>query len=154
MKRSFLIALFALILTACSRSSDDLNPRVDVDPSKIEFKLDGSLKTYFQVNAGVVRTQSTGMYTFVGTKATTGDNIFTLAIQCDSLRAGTYNVSTVTFREGSVVATNVNTSISVTITSNVNGLINGTFHGSLYNHSTSTNSTVLSGEIDNIQLRY
>lgn len=145
-----------LVLASCSKPNDLARPNA-VNESKIEFSLDGSQKTYVDVSAGVAHVTGVNVYSFVGTKNPTNDNIFNLSFPADSLRPGSYNVKTgvVSFREGTVIATNVSsTDFIVTITSNVNGLVNGSFSGTLFNHSTQKNSTCVHGLIQNIQLRY
>lgn len=146
----------ALLLASCSKPNDLARPNSD-DQSKLEFTLDGSLKTYVDVSAGVARVTGVNVYSFVGTKTPTNDNIFNLSFLTDSLRPGSYSVTTgvVSFREGTVIATNASSSdFVVTITSNKNGLINGSFSGTLFNHTTQKNSTCVHGLIQNIQLRY
>lgn len=153
----FLIAI-AFTFASCSKQSSDL--AVDPGPnpeSKIEFKFDGSLKQYFTVSAGVAHVTGVNVYSFVGVKNPTNDNIFQLIFMTDSLRPGTYNVNTgiVAFREVNTVATNISsTDFTVTITSNVNGLVNGSFKGTVFNQTASHNSTILEGLIQNIQLIY
>jgi hypothetical protein len=155
---STIAALFftIVLVTSCSKPNDIARPMSGND-SKLEFSLDGSLKTYVDVSAGVAKVTGVNVYSFVGTKAPSQANIFTLSFITDSLRVGSYSVTTgvVSFREGNTVATNVSsTDFIVKITSNVNGLINGTFSGTLYNHTTQKNSTCIQGKIENIQLRY
>jgi hypothetical protein len=145
----------AFLLFSCSKPADEMARPASDNESKIEFSLDGSQKTYIDVNAGVTRVTGVNVYSFVGTKVPTNENIFTISFPAVSLNAGTYNVKTgvVSFREGGVVATNVSSvDFVVTITSNVNGLVNGSFSGTLYNHSTQKNSTCVQGLIQNIQL--
>lgn len=147
--------MIAFLLFSCSKPNDLARPASDTE-SKIEFSLDGSQKTYVDVNAGVTRVTGVNVYSFVGTKNPTNENIFTISFPAANLVAGSYNVKTgvVSFREGSIVATNVSSvDFVVTITSNVNGLVNGSFSGTLYNHSTQKNSTCVKGLIQNIQLR-
>lgn len=156
MKKIFFFLSALIVLASCSKPNDIARPGA-AEQSMIEFKLDGSLKTYYDVNAGVDHITGTNVYSFVGTKAPTGTNIFMLSFVTDSLRAGTYNVNTgvVSFREAGVIATNVSsTDFTVTITSNVHGLINGSFSGTLYNHTTGQNSLVVQGRIENIQIIY
>jgi|SRR3972149_5469332 len=158
MKHLFFLIAVVLTLASCSKNAErDL---AAVDPgqdSKIEFKFDGNLKQYFTVSAGVAHVTGVNVYSFVGVKNPTNDNIFQLVFMTDSLRPGTYNVNTgiVAFREANTVATNISsTDFTVTITSNVNGLVNGSFKGTVYNQTASHNSTILEGLIQNIQLIY
>lgn len=153
-----LIFLIAIAFTFASCTKDQTLLAVDPgQDSKIEFKFDGSLKQYFTISAGVAHVTGVNVYSFVGVKNPTNDNIFQLIFMTDSLRPGTYNVNTgvVAFREANTVATNISsTDFTVTITSNVNGLVNGTFKGTVYNQTASHNSTILEGLIQNIQLKY
>lgn len=152
----FLGFMIAFLMFSCSKPADLAKPQAG-DEGKLELTLDGSLKAYTQVSAGVARVTGVNVYSFVGTKNPTNDNIFSMSFMTDSLRPGSYSVTTgvVSFREGTVIATNVSsTDFIVTITSNNNGLVNGYFSGTLYNHTTKKNSSCLKGLIQNIQLRY
>lgn len=151
---SFLFSL--VILASCTKSHDDVNSRPGAADSKIEFQLDGNLKTYVDVNAGVDSMAGSNVYTFVGTKSPQGANIFTISFSAHSLIPGTYNLNNgvITFREADLIVTNVaSAGFYLKINSNVNGLINGTFYGTLYNHTTGLTSQVVQGVIENIQLQ-
>lgn len=158
MKKLLILSAFiSLILVSCSKPNDiGARPSANTE-SKIEFSLYNSLETYYQVNASAVTKTGVKVYSFVGTKNPVAENIFSMTFMTDSLRPGTYDVNTgvVNFREGNKIVTNaMSSNFTVTITSNVNGLVNGTFAGNLYDHSTSSNCTVVSGLIENIQLSY
>jgi hypothetical protein len=145
-----------LLMTSCSKPNDLSRTTSDNSVPKIEFVYNGELKQYFDISAGSSRTSGVKYYTLVGTKAPQGDNVFSMTILTDSLKAGSYNMNTgiVSFQEGKTVCLNKNNAFTVTITSNVNGLINGTFQGTFYNASTSSDASCIQGKIENIQLIY
>jgi len=150
---NLLFVTVAFLMASCAKS--DLSR--DGHEGKIEFTVQSGLKTYVDVAAAGVATGSQRMYSFVGTKAPSSENMFGLSFQTDSLRPGTYNVSSgvITFREGSQIFTSVNNlQFTVTITSNNGGLVNGTFSGTLYDHTTLNSCSVVNGSIQNIQLSY
>jgi hypothetical protein len=149
----FLGFMIAFVMFSCSKPNDLSRPAAD-NSTKIEFQYNGELKQYFDISAGSSKTSGVKYYTLVGTKTPSGNNVFSMTILTDSLRAGSYNMNTgvVSFQEGTTVALNKNNAFVVTITSNVNGLINGTFEGTML--ANSKDASCLHGKIENVQLQY
>jgi hypothetical protein len=142
------LAFIMFGILGCSREPEATN-RIETSAS-IEFKSDGVLKQYSQVNAASISAGTGKAYTFVATKNPTSENYFSLTIYTDSLRVGLHQASVVNFREGSETGYN-SAPFTVMVLSNSGGVVEATFTGQIM---TNTFRTVTEGKINNVQILY